>query len=121
MENVKDIMKVDNMKTNVNAKMVVNFDDAQSSSSAEKDSINTLVVDKVVGAWQGGRRREFGEEGGGAPCPQEFLLREDERYKEGKIRGPNRFLFVKQKSDTRVHHHTCFILFIGHIYIPSNI
>ena len=79
VENVKDIMKVDNMKTNVNAKMVVNFDDAQSSSSAEKDSINTLVVDKVVGAWQGGRRREFGEEGGGAPCPQEFLLREDER------------------------------------------
>lgn len=78
-ENVKDIMKVENMKTNVNAKMVVNFDEAQSSSSAEKDSINTLVVDKVVGAWQGGRRREFGAEGGGAPCPQEFLLREDER------------------------------------------
>lgn len=37
------------------------------------------VVDKAVGAWQGGRRREFGEEGGGAPCPEEFLLREDQR------------------------------------------
>lgn len=37
------------------------------------------VVDKAVGAWQGGRRRGFGEEGGGAPCPEEFLLREEER------------------------------------------
>jgi hypothetical protein len=77
----KDMVNIEYMKTNVNAKVVVGFDEAQSSSSAEKDNINTntLVVNKVVGAWQGGRRREFGEEGGGAPCPQEFLLREDER------------------------------------------
>ncbi|KAL3796181.1 hypothetical protein ACHAW5_005864, partial [Stephanodiscus triporus] len=39
----------------------------------------TVVVDKVVGAWRGGRRREIGDEGGGAPCPGEFLLREEER------------------------------------------
>jgi hypothetical protein len=38
-----------------------------------------VVVDKVVGAWRGGRRREFDEDGGGAPCPEEFLLREVER------------------------------------------
>ena len=37
------------------------------------------VVDKAVGAWHGARRRGFGEEGGGAPCPGEFLLREEER------------------------------------------
>lgn len=37
------------------------------------------VVDKAVGAWHGARRRGFGEEGGGAPCPEEFLLREEER------------------------------------------
>ena len=40
---------------------------------------NVKVVDKAVGAWHGARRRGFGEEGGGAPCPGEFLLREEER------------------------------------------
>jgi len=39
----------------------------------------SVKVDKAVGAWQGDRRRGFGEEGGGAPCPGEFLLREEER------------------------------------------
>jgi hypothetical protein len=96
--------------------MVVNFDDAQSSSSAEKDSINTLVVDKVVGAWQGGRRREFGEEGGGAPCPQEFVLREDERYKEGKIRGPNRF-YLSNKNPIHECIITRVLFFSSAIYI----
>jgi hypothetical protein len=38
-----------------------------------------VMVDKIVGAWRGGRRREYGEEGGGAPCPGEFMLREEER------------------------------------------
>ena len=37
------------------------------------------VVDRAVGAWSGARRRGFGEEGGGAPCPQDFLLKEEER------------------------------------------
>ncbi|EJK50780.1 hypothetical protein THAOC_30119, partial [Thalassiosira oceanica] len=37
------------------------------------------VVDRAVGAWAGARRRGFGEEGGGAPCPQNFLLKEEER------------------------------------------
>ena len=39
------------------------------------------VVDRTVGAWAGARRRGFGEEGGGAPCPQTFLLKEDDRRK----------------------------------------
>jgi hypothetical protein len=38
-----------------------------------------LDVGMAVGAWQGPRRRGFGEEGGGAPCPQEFLMKENER------------------------------------------
>jgi hypothetical protein len=38
-----------------------------------------LDVGMAVGAWQGPRRRGFGEEGGGAPCPQEFLIKENER------------------------------------------
>ncbi|KAL9183966.1 hypothetical protein ACHAXT_002052 [Thalassiosira profunda] len=38
-----------------------------------------VKVDMAVGAWHGARRRGIGEEGGGAPCPGEFLLREEER------------------------------------------
>ncbi len=49
----------------------------RSNQQGAKDVVK--VVDKAVGAWQGGRRRGFGEEGGGAPCPEEFLLREEER------------------------------------------
>ena len=45
----------------------------------KKGGENVKVVDKAVGAWHGARRRGFGEEGGGAPCPGEFLLREEER------------------------------------------
>ena len=44
-----------------------------------KEDGGVKVVDKAVGAWNGARRRGFGEEGGGAPCPEEFLLREEER------------------------------------------
>ena len=52
-------------------------DGAQGKEVEEED--NVKVVDKAVGAWHGARRRGFGEEGGGAPCPGEFLLREEER------------------------------------------
>ena len=40
---------------------------------------NEVDLGMAVGAWQGPRRRGFGEEGGGAPCPEEFLLKEKER------------------------------------------
>ncbi|KAL3796175.1 hypothetical protein ACHAWO_008111 [Cyclotella atomus] len=40
---------------------------------------NEVDVGMAMGAWQGPRRRGFGEEGGGAPCPEEFLLKENER------------------------------------------
>jgi G3E family GTPase len=52
-------------------------DDGTTNDKVDDEVVK--LVDKAVGAWQGGRRREFGEEGGGAPCPQEFLLREEER------------------------------------------
>jgi len=54
-------------------------EDGAQDKEVEKD--NVKVVDKAVGAWHGARRRGFGEEGGGAPCPGEFLLREEERRK----------------------------------------
>jgi len=49
---------------------------------------NVKVVDKAVGAWHGARRRGFGEEGGGAPCPGEFLLREEERKAASSLVNP---------------------------------
>jgi hypothetical protein len=33
----------------------------------------------VVAGWQGGKRRQPGEEGGGAPCPIEFVLHRNQR------------------------------------------
>ena len=51
----------------------------ETQHNTEKGDQNIKVVDKAVGAWHGARRRGFGEEGGGAPCPGEFLLREEER------------------------------------------
>jgi hypothetical protein len=35
-------------------------------------------VGKTVGAWRG-QGRIPGEQGGGAPCPESFLLRQEER------------------------------------------
>ena len=43
------------------------------------DGEGCVKVEKAVAGWQGARRRGFGEEGGGAPCPGEFLLREEDR------------------------------------------
>ena len=51
--------------------------DVNEKQHCKEDGVK--VVDKAVGAWNGARRRGFGEEGGGAPCPEEFLLREEER------------------------------------------
>jgi hypothetical protein len=45
------------------------------SSSSERE---VQIVGKTVGAWQG-PGRVFGEQGGGAPCPESFLLRQEDR------------------------------------------
>jgi hypothetical protein len=44
-----------------------------------QSGVERMDVGMAVGAWQGPRRRGFGEEGGGAPCPEEFLRKENER------------------------------------------
>jgi hypothetical protein len=48
-------------------------------NTCEKENMEHIDVGMAVGAWQGPKRRGFGEEGGGAPCPEEFLLKENER------------------------------------------
>jgi Serine hydrolase (FSH1) len=41
-----------------------------------------------VSGWSGPKRREFGAEGGGAPCPSEFLLKREKRASNPS--GPSR-------------------------------
>jgi hypothetical protein len=51
----------------------------------ENENIESVVVTgKTVGAWQGPGRIP-GEQGGGAPCPETFLLRQEERRHNGSI------------------------------------
>lgn len=38
-----------------------------------------IILPQHVAGWQGNKRRQPGEEGGGAPCPSEFLLKRDSR------------------------------------------
>mmetsp|Transcript_6082 Transcript_6082/g.13779 ORF Transcript_6082/g.13779 Transcript_6082/m.13779 type:complete len:423 (-) Transcript_6082:149-1417(-) len=54
-------------------------EDGEKHHHGNQGGKESVKVDKAVGAWQGARRRGFGEEGGGAPCPGDFLLREEER------------------------------------------
>lgn len=48
------------------------------TSSASNTQVKAVVVGRTVGAWQGSGRVP-GEQGGGAPCPETFLLRQEER------------------------------------------
>jgi hypothetical protein len=42
-------------------------------------SLMAIILPQHVGGWHGGRRRQPGEQGGGAPCPEEFLLNREKR------------------------------------------
>ncbi|KAL7465483.1 hypothetical protein ACHAXS_005818 [Conticribra weissflogii] len=48
--------------------------------NGKNDTTGVVKVARAVGAWQGPRRRGIGEEGGGAPCPETFLKREQDRH-----------------------------------------
>mmetsp|Transcript_26553 Transcript_26553/g.53338 ORF Transcript_26553/g.53338 Transcript_26553/m.53338 type:complete len:504 (+) Transcript_26553:121-1632(+) len=49
------------------------------NQESKNESHSVVKVARTVGAWQGPRRRGIGEEGGGAPCPETFLKREEDR------------------------------------------
>eukprot|EP00984_Skeletonema_dohrnii_P007680 scaffold2801_cov106-Skeletonema_dohrnii-CCMP3373.AAC.7 len=53
-------------------------DENHKNSTDDENSAVKAVVPKTVGAWQGPGRVP-GEQGGGAPCPESFLLRQEER------------------------------------------
>ena len=51
-------------------------------------ALMAVISPQNVGGWSGGKRRAFGEEGGGAPCPSEFLLKREKRTTDPN--GPTR-------------------------------
>jgi Serine hydrolase (FSH1) len=42
-------------------------------------ALMAIILPHHVGGWSGDRRRQPGEQGGGAPCPEEFLLQRERR------------------------------------------
>lgn len=42
-------------------------------------ALMAVIRPQQVSGWHGAKRREFGAEGGGAPCPSEFLLNREKR------------------------------------------
>jgi hypothetical protein len=67
---------------------------AQQIASNPPDALMAVITPKNVGGFRD-RRRGFGEEGGGAPCPSEFLLHrtkrgsKDKKEKEGSNSTPS--------------------------------
>lgn len=51
-------------------------------------ALMAVISPQNVGGWSGGKRRAPTEEGGGAPCPSEFLLRREKRTTDPH--GPTR-------------------------------
>ena len=57
-------------------------------------ALMAVISPQSLGGWSGGKRREFGAEGGGAPCPSEFLLQREKRSnhndEDNNHSGPSR-------------------------------
>lgn len=52
---------------------------AEEIASNPPNSLMAVIRPQGVAGWSGNKRRQPGEEGGGAPCPSEFLLKRDKR------------------------------------------
>ena len=54
-------------------------------------SLMAVIRPQQVAGWNGTKRRAFGAEGGGAPCPSEFLLNRQQRASQSSSEsGPSR-------------------------------
>jgi hypothetical protein len=51
-------------------------------------ALMAVISPQNVGGWSGEKRRQPNEEGGGAPCPADFLLKREKRA--GDANGPSR-------------------------------
>lgn len=62
-------------------------------------ALMAVIQPQEVAGWNGARRREFGAEGGGAPCPSEFLLKRDKRHSESGHHPSHSTSPIKEKKD----------------------
>ena len=60
-------------------------------------ALMAVISPQAVGGWSGGKRRAPNEEGGGAPCPPEFLLKRENRTTNPN--GPSREHPNQRKTD----------------------
>ena len=62
-------------------------------------ALMAVIQPQSVGGWNR-KRREFGAEGGGAPCPSDFLLRREKRVADPS--GPSRHHPSANQEEDRV-------------------
>lgn len=65
-------------------------------------SLMAVIRPQQVAGWNGTKRRAFGTEGGGAPCPSEFLLNRQQRANQSSSEsGPSRVHPDNKVEDTQ--------------------
>jgi hypothetical protein len=70
---------------------------AQQIANAPPKALMAVISPKNVGGFSGARRRGPDEEGGGAPCPSDFLLHREKRTTNPN--GPTRQHPMSQPSE----------------------
>ena len=64
-------------------------------------ALMAVIRPQQVAGWNGTKRRAFGAEGGGAPCPSEFLLNRQQRANQSAAEsGPSRVHPSNNKTET---------------------
>lgn len=69
---------------------------AQRIAADPPKALMAVIQPQNVGGWSGRKRRGPNEEGGGAPCPSEFLLKREKRTRNPN--GPTRQHPEQQKN-----------------------
>jgi len=74
---------------------------AETIASNPPAALMAVIRPQQVAGWNGNKRREFGAEGGGAPCPSEFLLHQNQRQTTTKkdAGGPSRVHPSNRQTD----------------------
>ena len=70
---------------------------AQKIAADPPKALMGIISPQNVGGWSGGKRRGPNDEGGGAPCPPEFLLNREKRTTDPH--GPTRQKPIKDDKD----------------------
>jgi hypothetical protein len=72
---------------------------AQRIAADPPKALMAVISPQNVGGWSGKKRRGPKDEGGGAPCPSEFLLKREKRITNPN--GPNRQHPEQQPAESK--------------------